>query len=544
MRDPKEWIIARTAALAGDAGQPAFAEYVVEPSAGLLTYSSLMSAEDCAVIDASAYEDARTWFLEGGSDPTLSGGVSLGRSFELVATTTLVSHRRAAFVLRKIMERDGGSIFRLRGVGDEWRSAAVELGARVVVDDAIAGPATGPGIRVSRPSASERFLAMLVGRSGRERPRTVILDTPRWSLAYDRALLRSGGVCLVNPGARVLLDTLLHARSAQSSWLADAATGPSGLVSVEDSPTAELSSLRRGFEPLVPALGQWVEAGRRLGGKGVVAVATQDVSPPARAFLLGFKASGGLIITLEHGISGAYSTEVYSVADVLGAWGEPQAAYHRQAGPPGLDVEAVGWPRLESVYSLRPAQTDAAWDLIFFAQPSVSLSSGDWPEDNLRALSAIDTYAGAHRDRRVAIKLHPATGAYGAGVPPMGYAKTVSGDSTSLVRSARIVAISLSTTGIEAMAMGRPVIQMSRKGVLGAVEFISQSGAALGVGSGQELEAAVETLLTDPAAYDAARGKGLDYAREFVRGVDSPGSAERRFVEIVQELGARRVEPK
>jgi hypothetical protein len=51
---------------------------------------------------------------------------------------------------------------------------------------------------------------------------------------------------------------------------------------------------------------------------------------------------------------------------------------------------------------------------------------------------------------------------------------------------------------------------------------------------------AVETLLTDPAAYDAVRGNGLDYAREFVRGVDSPGSAERRFVEIVQELAARR----
>lgn len=539
MSESTEWIIARSANLAGGSGRNAFIEYEAEPSANILTYSSLMTAADCAAIDASAYEDARTWFLDNGSDPTMSGGASLGRSFELVATTALVSRRRAAFILRKIMERDGAAVFHLRGVGDEWRSAAVDLGARVVADDESTGPSPAPGARAHGPSVTERLLGRIVGLRSRSQRRTVILDTPRWSLDYDRALLKRGGVWFVNPGARVLADALLRQRSAQCSWLADASPGFSSRAQDLEVPSGELAGVRQRFESVAPALRAWAEAGRRLGGGGVVAVATQDVSPPARAFLLGLRAAGGRVITLEHGYSGVYKTQVYSIADVLAAWGEPQADYHRQAGPSGLDVQAVGWPMLERLYSTAGSTTSAAWDLVFFAQPSAALSSGDWPEDNFGALCAVEAYAEAHPNRRVAVKLHPATAAYGIAVPPMRHARTVSAGSASLIDSARLVAISLSTTGIEAMATGRPVIQFTRKGVMGPIEFISQSGAARAASGVADLEAAAESLLTDPAAYGSARDRGLAYAREFIRGVDHPGSAESRFEEIVQALRDR-----
>jgi hypothetical protein len=534
----RDWVIARDAHLCGERDGSAFVEFLAEPSDRLSTYSSLLSAADCAAIDTAAYEDARTWFLNGQNDPTSLGGVSLGRAFELPATVMLIKQRRALLVLRKLLE-DVAAPIRLRGVGDEWRSAARTLGATIIEDVATGDSPSMPGLRVAEPSRLERSLAALVGLGRRSKATAVFVDTPRWSRPYCRALLQRRSVGLVNPGARVLLDALLSRRSADCAWLAQEAQGWDGRRADFDvDPGDPWCSMRSSFSLLRPALTAWAEAGLRAGGHGVVAVATQDVTPPARAFLLGLEAGGGRVLTLEHGISGAYRGQVHSVADVLGTWGEPQAAYHREFGPPGLETEAIGWPRLEAAYATRDVEAIAAWDLVFFSQPAASLSSADWPEDNLTALRAVESYAAAHPERRVAVKLHPATAAYGSAAPELAHATLVTGDSLRLIRSARLSAVSFSTTGIESMASGRPVIQLARKGVLGPTEFISASGAAVLAEGPQELEAAAESLLADSSAYGRARERGLAYAREFIRGVDCPGGAVLRFDAILDGLAA------
>ena len=537
----KDWVIARAPHLCrGD--ERAFVEFPPEPLGQWLTFSSLLDADDCAALDDGAYRDARTWYRSGSDDPTMSSGVSLGRSFELPATIMLVKHRRAKLILERLLADDPAAAFHLRGVGDEWRSAARSLGAPVVEESPDSAPVDLPGLRLERPSRAERALASLASGMGRGNPDVAFLGTPHWSRPYYRSLLRQGGVSLINPGARALMDVFLGRRLVPCSWLAATAPVMNEVGPLDDQPLGMDDPwffLREKYLPIRESLAAWARMGRDAGIHTRVAVATQDVTPPTRAYLLGIKASGGAVLTLEHGISGAYRGQVHSVADTLGAWGEPQATYHRQFGPPTLRVDAVGWARLEAVYSECGPDASATWDLLFFSQPSAGLSSADWPEDNLRALRMVDAYAGAHPDRRVAVKMHPSTAAYGWAAPSVTHAALVTSESLGLIRTSRVVATSFSTTGIESMVMGRPLVQVQREGVLGPSEWISKSGAAVAAGTAEEFEVAVETLLADSAAYGSARTKGLAYAREFILGVDRPGSAERRFVDIVLGLAGR-----
>jgi hypothetical protein len=288
------------------------------------------------------------------------------------------------------------------------------------------------------------------------------------------------------------------------------------------------------FEPLRESLESWTSVGRQAGKPGVVALASQDVLPPERAFLLGLQASGGRVITLEHGISGGYTQQVWSIADVLAAWGEPQAEYHRQAGPPGLRVEAVGWPRLESV-GLEESTDGQSWDLLHFSQPSEDLSAGGWPEAHLHALRLVDEYARLHPDQRVAIKLHPSSQANRFAPSPIEHAKLVTDASLALIRSSRVVLVVESTTGLEAMSLGRPVLQVPPRGYVGATEFIEASRAARVVDTVEELTAATGQLRA-PDAYDDAARRGRAYAHAFIEGFGQPGGAARRLSDLVSEL--------
>ena len=531
------WVIAKTPELcAGD--EQAFVEHRPSPDR-YLSYSSLMDVSDCAAIDDAGYREARSWYRTPEGDPTASDGASLGQAFELVATVLLLKYRRASLVLKRLLAQDPAAAFEFRGVGEEWWFAARAIGAPTTSLGRHGAWDGAPGLRLARPSRLERVLAAVAGGGAARSHGTVLmLGTPEWSRPYLRALLPRRKVAFVNPGTRVLLDVLRSRRRAGSTWLATEATAIDKLEPPQLHPHSddEWFYLRRKLKSMSPLLEEWVRLGRKSGVGVDVVVSTQDVTPPARAFLLGLKGAGGRILTLEHGISGAYAGQVHSVADVLGAWGRPQAEYHRQFGPAGLKVEPLGWPRLEVAYSERDAGAPSVWDLLFFSQPSAGLSSGDWPEDNIRALAIVDSFAGAHPERRVAVKLHPASAAYGWHNPVVAHAKLVQGDSLSLIRQSRVVAASFSTTGIEAMALGRPHVQIGRQGYLGPVEFISGSGAALSAGDGAEFEVAVESLLRDPAAYSRHRDAGLSYAREFVLDLDRPGSAVARLVALVEDM--------
>lgn len=518
----------------------AFVEQLGYPEPDRLTYSSLMSAEECAAIDLGAYRDARSWYVDEGWDTTVVEGVSLGRAFEYSATETFVRHRRAALVLKKLLADSADKTVRLRGVGSEWWTMARALGAEPIAEGPGVVPSPTTGAYVPPPSRSRRLAARLAGVRPPKSPWLVLVGSPAWARPYHRHLLRRASARLVDPSRRVLFYAMSQRTRVTSIWLADLDRPPrqptladSAIRSPEHEPLRAVESL---FQQFQASMSSWAAAGRRAGGSGVVAIAGQDVLPPERAFLLGVRAAGGRVITLEHGISGGYTEQVSSVADVLAAWGEPQATYHRSAGPSGLRVVALGWPRLESSAALAPPVGDDAWDLLHFSQPSDVLSAGDWPEAHLHALQMVEDYARRHPHRRVAIKLHPASRAYGFSPFPIQHAHIVTADSLALIRSARVVLVVASTTGIEAMSLGRPVLQVPPRGYIGPTEFIGESGAAHRVDSGEELAAATEHLLSDESAYRDASERGRAYARSFIQGFGQPGGAVRRLADLVAEL--------
>jgi len=537
----KGWVIAHSADLAAT-GERAFVHQMGDPKPDRLTFSSLLNAQECEAIDLGAYREARSWYVVDGRDTTLVEGVSLGRAFEYSATETLVRHRRAALVLEKILAESADRTVRLRGVGDEWWTMALALGARPVAEGPGVIPSPTTGARPTPPSRSRRLAARLVGGRPPQQPWLVLAGWPAWARPYQRHLLQHASALLVDPGRRVLLYGLSQRARVTSIWLADLdragrlpTVSDSAVMSPRDEP---IRAVEARFRVLRDSIAAWAESGRRVGRPGVVAVVAQDVLPPERAFLLGLRAAGGRVITLEHGISGGYSEQIWSVADVLAAWGEPQAAYHRAAGPRGLRVEPVGWPRLESATDVAPPAGRDAWDLLHFSQPSEDLSAGGWPEAHLHALDIVEGYARQHPNRRVAIKLHPASETLRFSPPPIRHAHLVTDESLALIRSSRVILVVTSTTGIEAMSLGRPVLQVPPRGYVGRsdVEFIGASGAALAVDSVDELAAATEHLLSDSSAYGDAVELGRAYASSFIFGFGQPGGALGRLADLVAEL--------
>jgi hypothetical protein len=521
-------------------GERAFVQQLADPGPDRLTYSSLMNAQECAAIDLGAYRDARSWYLSAGSDTSIVDSVSLGRAFEYCATESLIRHRRAALVLEKLLASSADKTVRLRGVGDEWSTMARALGAEPIVEDPGVSPSATTRAYLPPRSRSRRLLARLAGAVPPKKPWLVLVGSPAWTRPYHHLLLRGASVELVDPSRRLLLYAIGRRARSTSIWLGDlerAGRAPVPSDSTVTSPErAPIRAVEAQFQLFQPSLSSWAAAGRRAGGPGVVAIAAQDVLPPERAFLLGVRAAGGRVITLEHGMAGGYTEQVSSVADALAAWGEPQAAYHRSAGPSGIRVVAVGWPRLESRAALAPPAGDDAWDLLHFSQPSDDLSAGDWSDAHLRAVQLVEEYARLNPHRRVAIKLHPASRAYGFTPAPIRHAHLVTGDSLDLIASSRIVVVVASTTGIEAMSMGRPVLQVPPRGNTGPIDFISASGAARRVDTVAEIADATDHLLSDGAAYRNAAERGRAYARSFIEGFGQPGGAVQRLADLVAEL--------
>ena len=534
----KVLVIAHSADLV-ETGERAFVHQLDTPGSDLLTYSSLISSSECAAIDREAYRQARSWYVRYGSDRTVVDGVSLGHAFEYAATETLIRHYRAAFVLRKLLADSANRTVCLRGVGAEWWTMARALGAEPTAQGPGIVPSPASGSHPTPPSRSCRLAARIAGVFPPKNPWLVLVGSPAWARPYHRHLLRTAPAQLVDPGRGVLVSAIGQRARVTSIWLADLDQGrrsPTLSDLAAMSPEKEpLRAVEARFALLQASMSSWARAGRRIGRPGAGAVAAQDVLPPARAFLLGLRAAGGSVVTLEHGLSGGYTELVSSVANIEAVWGEPQASYTRAASQSGLRVVSVGWPRLESAEAVAPPRDDV-WDLLHFSQPSEDLSAGNWPEDNLLALQMVDDYAERHPERRVAIKLHPANEALGFAVPPIRHARLVTAESLTLIRSARVVLVGRSTTGLEAMCLGRPVLQVPARGYIGPTEFIAESGATLPVNSADELAAAMEHLLSDRSAYGDAIERGRAYARSFIHGFGQPGTAVRRLADLVAEL--------
>jgi hypothetical protein len=583
----KPWIIARSADMV-DPAERTFVEHIDAAAPDRLTYSSLLEKADCEVLDRRAYSDARTWYRDGGADPTTESGASLGEAFEYHATIEFIRHYRAELILSRLLVDTKGAEIRLRGVGEEWAVAARSLGAAAVVERPEVAPALMAGTHAPVPIRSQRAMGRLASIRGARNARLVLVEGPNWAVPYHAALMRGTSTHLIGPGRRVLMAALRGRAHTDVAWLCDVEPASGGRLDGDMPPDSARMAVEIAFRRLRPALSAWASAGLRAvhggavhggavhggavhgdavhggavhggavhggavhgdavhGGAvhgGGVAVATQDVLPPSRAFLLGMKAAGGRVVTIEHGISGIYLEQVHSIADVLAAWGAQQAEYHRGAGPQGLRVAAIGNQRLEAaVADAGPGGGEHGtggepdWDVVFFGQPTGNLAAGDWPETHLRALRFVEEYAAAHPNRRVAVKLHPATRAYGFAIPPIRHARLVNDDSIDLIRASRVVAIVQSTTGLEAMALGRPVVQISPMVYLGHPDFLALSGATAMAGTSAQFAEELERLLCNQPDYESACALGKQFARSFVKGIDEPGGAVARLNELVRGL--------
>ena len=515
-------------------GERAFVERLAAPSDHSVSYSAVLTAQDCAEVDRSAYHDARTWYrAANGEDSTLVSGVSLGRAFEYVATTELVRAYRATRVLQRLHDELPIDRVVLRDVTREWAHASLALEIPVRGADRLeTGPL--PGAMVTPPPLYHRAAARVLALPARA-SRIGLVDARAWAIPYGSALAARWPLRAIEPGPRFVLGMFRARRPMKVTWLAEAefrgATGPR--IRADSNAASVLDEL---FDAFTPSMRSAAELGAEHAREHRVAVACQDVLPPVRAFLLGFRGAGGRIVTLEHGISGTFVDQVETIADVLGVWGEPHRAYHVPIASSDTLVRVVGWPRLEGVARRKVAEPE--FDVVFFSQPTQDIGCASWPEDVLRARAMIEAYAAAHPHRRVAVKPHPSSDVYGWASRMPGGVRTIGGDSLSVLRRTRVAAMELSTTAIEAMAIGVPVVQLGPQRFDGP-DFIAASGAPRAT-TADELADAIEGHLSDPLLYGRSRDRGRTYAESFVATLTQTGAAAGTLIDIVADLAPSR----
>lgn len=490
------------------------------------TLSDFLSAEACRAIDDKAYLWAREWHRAHALRFATTGRVS-----EYPVTMAAIEYLRARWVLRLASERYHTGIVALDGVGRDWLDAARDLGLEVpranVSDDIV------PLLRSPTPTTLTRLLTALF--ASRASDAIGLFDTTPRLLPNLRHVMSRQRLVLVGPSRGALVRMLPTLRRTSVVW----PPSPAG----ESTAHPEASSrgldriAMRYHSMLEPLVAPWR---RQISTLPVLraAIAPQDMTPFVRAGMITLSASGTPTLTLEHGIGGSYRHQVFSVASNLGVWGPHQLAYHRPRQPGEVAIHVVGSSQMEGYWAEgRRPDSRCRWDVIFFAQPAPALSATSWPEDHLRALRLVSEYARLRPHRRVAVKEHPAMRAYRAELPAGGTTLTsVRGDTRKLLQSCKLVVVVSSTAGLEAMAAGRPVVQIPPKLEVGETSFIAQSGAAVTADTQEEFVEAVDRLLMDLTARLSAVSLGKAYAAEFVSGIDQPGFSARRLAGLVSQL--------
>jgi hypothetical protein len=304
-----------------------------------------------------------------------------------------------------------------------------------------------------------------------------------------------------------------------------------------DPPTA--FQLDGPYAEVLNGLGQHVDdvlgryhAGIGFGRDSGVVLASQDSLPMYRAFLLGFRQSGGRVVTLEHGIAGSYAHQIRSVANRLAVWGEQQARYHRARQDPATSVDIIGSAYLSKLWNRGSSRRNPGIDVLYLAQPAPGLSAGNWESDHTRTVAMARELSARRPDLRIAMKLHPAMHAYGSDQVVQGI-PVVAGRATDLIRASRSVVVVSSTAGMEAMVLGVPVVQVEPQGPIGDPSFLTLSGAANSVGDLESFIDTIDEVLTDAAIRQAAAARGREFARTFVADIEHSGKAEHRLATLV-----------
>lgn len=263
------------------------------------------------------------------------------------------------------------------------------------------------------------------------------------------------------------------------------------------------------------------------------------------------RARGIPSVGLFHGVLAAALPLRLGESDTLAAWGP---AHVQQIAVLGLDASrcvVTGTPKLDPL-----AQPERVADpaivaryglaerpfLLWVATEYAGQLAWEHWTTHLAEARAIIAAAGGLSGWRLAIKPHPSE-------DPRPYAQAITSLQAKyavllppdaplypLLHAAAVVLVGDSTVGLEAMAMGRPVITLRLRPGHGALPY-AEEGAALALRRAADLPVLVRTLHELPAA----RARLLERAAAFVRayGGDLDGQAAGRVADLLYALAHR-----
>ncbi|HLF07717.1 MAG TPA: CDP-glycerol glycerophosphotransferase family protein [Thermoplasmata archaeon] len=277
-----------------------------------------------------------------------------------------------------------------------------------------------------------------------------------------------------------------------------------------------------------------------------------------RALLIAARRAGILSIAVQHGIitpehygymfarsevdqEGRLEAPFVPLADVTAVYGP---FYHRiltntSAYPP-TSVEVTGQPRYDllteagRVYSkdgfrqklgIRPEEKIVLWLGAIWPLPE---------EEFDRNVAAFARAAGGDPLLRIIVKPHPSDTDVSvekaqrkfSGLTDRAIFVDRAGDTFEALHSCDLMVTKNSTTGIEAAAMGKPVVVLNLSGTSDTVDFVRQ-GIARGIYREEDLGPAVRELLADDSSLRANRAR---FVEEFLYRID--GKAAERVAEI------------
>jgi len=171
--------------------------------------------------------------------------------------------------------------------------------------------------------------------------------------------------------------------------------------------------------------------------------------------------------------------------------------------------------------------------IIWFTQ-----SHGLSQEENIKNLNAVFNTMKYIKNTTLIIKQHPGEGKM--------YSKQIqeylnkykinarlvpkNSDTNELLFNSDVVISKYSTTGIEAIALNKPLIVLNLSGKPDLVDYVSE-GVALGVYQIDDLQSTIETLLKDDSMLDKNRKK---YVEKYLFKID--GKSTERVVNIVNSM--------
>jgi hypothetical protein len=283
-----------------------------------------------------------------------------------------------------------------------------------------------------------------------------------------------------------------------------------------------------------------------------VLISTTEVSLHSRTAFAVAAANNLPSVSIQHGIMYSHPLNNPMVTTHQALWGEGAAEILAKDGNPLERLVLTGCPSYDNVVDAssgispsvralfpRNPPSDGSFEAVYTTQPAGT----DYSQDERdRSVKAIVRAAQAFPQSHWIFKLHPADA-------PAPYRKIIKScgarnieilkapDVIPVLARAHLVVTLFSTTGIEAMLLDKPLIQMNLSGHDGVREQYASWGAALAVRSESEMVDAVQRALWNPGTVSALSRGRQAYLDKFVGRRD--GRSSQRVAHLILDLVAK-----